>query len=319
MQRTDAWPFKRASAGDTGNEQDNYRWLEKPDGMKYLDTLLQSNPLIKNLIANAPIINNNITTLYNTMKKTEKTLSEVHTSLKMWTEFLTPLNLQHMNERLEKLEASKSSEMENRLETLDMFQQSVKDRLEKLEASKSSNSLEEKHNTLKARVDDMQWVLVSDVFNTGIEQVVMMVGFYKSPLEDNSKQNPIASIQWGKYWIYNTTKNESKLNDGSKRMQKIVNIHMLQKNTHGTSMPQLHNLMITKVKGKYLAQSSFPGGGLWEYWITASGFQKRISIFVRQPDIEEFETATSEILKLDVYRGLPPRRHYHSQMNSLNV
>jgi hypothetical protein len=272
--------------------------------MIYFDTLLQSNPSIKNLIANAPIINNNITTLYNTMQKTEKTLSEVQntmqktektlsevqTSLKMWTDFLRPLDLQHMNKRLEKLEASTSS-----------------------------NSLEEKHNTLKARVDDMQWVLVSDVFNTGIEQIETMVGFYKSPLEDNSKQNSIASIQWGKYWIYNTTKNESKLNDGSKRMQKIVNIHMLQKNTHGTSMPQLHNLMITKVEGKYLAQSSFPGGGLWEYWITASGFQKRISIFVRQPDIEEFETATSEILKLEVYRGLPPRRHYHSQMNSLNV
>ena len=212
----------------------------------------------------------------------------------MWTKFLTPLNLQHMNERLKKLEASKSPN------------------------STVSSEITQRLDTLEKMVGDMKWTLVADVFNHTIHQQNMVVGFTVSPPVTRNSKQKIKSIQWGEYNISNTTKTEVKRNDGQQRVQKIVNMDILSNwtnNTSSMSTAQFRHLIITKVTGKYVVNTeiSYNSQPVWEYWITASGFQKEFPIFVPDDSWRDFEDVTQLILQINHARSGA------SQMNSLNV
>jgi len=260
MQRTDAWPFKQA---------------EK--------TLSEVQKTEKTL-----------SEVQNTMQKTEKTLSEVQNSLKMWIDFLRPLDLQHVNKRLEKLETSNSPN------------------------STVSSEITQRLDTLEKMVGDMKWTLVADEFNHTIRQQTMVVGFTVSPPVTRNSKQKIKSIQWEEYNISNTTKTEVYRNDGQQRVQKIVNMDMLSKwtnNTSSMSTAQFRHLIITKVTGKYSVNTeiSYNSQPVWEYWITASGFQKEFPIFVPNGRWRDFENVTQLILKINHARSGA------SQMNFLNV
>ena len=230
---------------------------------------------------------------------TNKELKALESSVKAWQEHLTKKtfpDVQRLINRVHTLETSNSPN------------------------STVSSEITQRLDTLEKMVGDMKWTLVADVFNHTIHQQNMVVGFTVSPPVTRNSNQKIKSIQWGEYNISNTTKTEVKRNDGQQRVQKIVNMDILSNWTNNTSVTsmstaQFRHLIITKVTGKYAVNTeiSYNSQPVWEYWITASGFQKEFPIFVPDDSWRDFEDVTQLILQINHARSGA------TQMNILNV